>query len=60
MSAAAESSLPDPSERCSPEVAMLSSRMDARSASSLPSRVQQIMDPMRSLPAGMEMYELDW
>jgi len=37
-------------------VARLSSRMLARSASSLPSSAQQILAPMRSLPPGSMPY----
>ena len=43
---------------CSPAVCTLSSRIDARSASSLPSSWLQIMEPMRSLPAGWMPYSL--
>lgn len=39
-------------------VAMDSSRMLARSASSLPSSAQQILEPMRILPAGSMPYSL--
>lgn len=39
-------------------VARLSSRMLARSASSLPSRAQQILEPMRSLLLGSMPYSL--
>jgi hypothetical protein len=42
----------------SPAVCTLSSRMEARSASSLPSSWLQIMEPMRILPAGWMPYSL--
>lgn len=46
------------SECWRPAVCTLSSRIDAKSANSLPSNWLQIIDPMRSLPAGCMPYSL--